>query len=64
MQAIENLSKDLTILIIADRLTALKNCTHIIELDKGVIKRVGSYEEVVMLTAPIEQKNKETIHHA
>ena len=64
MQAIENLSKDLTILIIAHRLTTLKNCTHIIELDKGVIQRVGSYEEIITLTSPIVQKNKETIHHA
>jgi len=33
MQAIENLSNDLTILIIAHRLTTLKNCTKIINLD-------------------------------
>jgi ABC-type multidrug transport system fused ATPase/permease subunit len=32
MQAIEALSKDLTILIIAHRLTTLKNCTQIVEL--------------------------------
>jgi ATP-binding cassette subfamily B protein len=32
MEAIEGLSADLTILIIAHRLTTLKNCTHIIDL--------------------------------
>ena len=32
MEAIEGLSADLTILIIAHRLTTIKNCTHIIEL--------------------------------
>ena len=47
MKAIESLSKELTILIIAHRLTTLKNCTQIIELDKGVIKRLGSYQEIV-----------------
>jgi ATP-binding cassette, subfamily B, bacterial PglK len=32
MEAIEGLSGDLTILIIAHRLTTLKNCTKIIDL--------------------------------
>jgi ABC-type multidrug transport system fused ATPase/permease subunit len=45
MQAIECLSKDLTILIIAHRVTTLKNCTQIIELRNGGINRVGSYQE-------------------
>jgi len=47
MQAIENLSKDLTILIIAHRLTTLKNCTQIVELQEGCIKRIGTYSEIV-----------------
>jgi ABC-type multidrug transport system fused ATPase/permease subunit len=47
MQAIEGLSKDLTVLIIAHRLTTLKNCTHIIELGDGGIKRVGDYQDFV-----------------
>ena len=47
MQAIEGLSKDLTLLIIAHRLTTLKICTQIVELDEGGIKRVGSYQDIV-----------------
>ena len=47
MQAIESLSKDLTLLIIAHRLTTLKNCTYIVELGDGGIKRVDSYEHIV-----------------
>ena len=47
MQAIEGLSKDLTILIIAHRLTTLKNCTQVIELGDGGIKRIGTYSEIV-----------------
>lgn len=47
MEAIECLSSDLTILIIAHRLTTLRNCTQIVELASGSIKRVGSYQAVV-----------------
>ena len=47
MQAIEGLSKDLTLLIIAHRLSTLKNCTQIVELGGAGIKRVGSYQEIV-----------------
>ena len=47
MQSIESLGNDLTVLIIAHRLTTLKNCTQIVELADGGIKRIGSYEEIV-----------------
>lgn len=39
MQAIDTLSKDLTVLIIAHRLSTLKNCTQIIELGNGIIQQ-------------------------
>jgi ATP-binding cassette subfamily B protein len=51
MQAIEGLSKDLTLLIIAHRITTLKNCTQIVELGEGGIKRVGSYHDILIQTA-------------
>ena len=47
MQAIEGLSKHLTVLIIAHRLTTLKNCTQIVELGEGGIKRASSYHDIV-----------------
>ena len=47
MRAIEDLSKDLTLLIIAHRLTTLENCTQIIELRDGRIRRAGSYQDIV-----------------
>jgi ATP-binding cassette subfamily B protein len=47
MQAIEGLSNGLTILIIAHRLSTLKNCTQIIELGGGRIKRAGTYQNIV-----------------
>ena len=43
MEAIEGLSEDLTLLIIAHRLTTLKNCTQIVELGEGGINRAGTY---------------------
>ena len=47
MQSIETLGGERTILIIAHRLTTLKNCTKIVELADGRIKRIGTYAEIV-----------------
>ncbi len=47
MKAIEGLSGDITLLIIAHRLTTLKNCTQIVELGEGGIKRTGSFQDIV-----------------
>lgn len=57
MQAIEGLSKDITLLIIAHRLTTLKNCTQIVELGGGSIKRIGSYHDIVNQNELTPQKN-------
>ena len=46
MRAIQNLNEDVTILIIAHRLTTLKNCTQIVELSNGRIKEIGSYKDL------------------
>ena len=47
MKAIENLGDDITVIIVAHRLTTLKNCTQIVELEDGQIKRRGSYEDII-----------------
>lgn len=47
MDAIEGLGHDLTILIIAHRLTTLQNCSQIIELGKGGVLRAGNYQDLV-----------------
>ena len=47
MQAIESLGDELTVLIIAHRLTTLKNCSLVVELSNGEIKRTGTYKELV-----------------
>lgn len=47
MQSIESLSKDLTIIIVAHRLTTLRDCSLIVELAMGGIKRIGTYAEIM-----------------
>lgn len=47
IQSIESLSPNLTILIIAHRLTTLRNCTQVIELGEGGIRRIGNYKDMV-----------------
>ena len=47
MDTIEGLKKDLTVLIIAHRLTTLKACDQIVKFDKKGNIRVGSYQEIV-----------------
>lgn len=47
MNAIESLSEDLTVLIIAHRLTTLKNCSQIVELGNGCIRLIGNYQNLV-----------------
>lgn len=47
MQAIEGLSKNLTLFIVAHRLTTLKNCDVIIKLDGGRVCLKATYDEIV-----------------
>ncbi|MBU4118736.1 MAG: ABC transporter ATP-binding protein/permease [Proteobacteria bacterium] len=47
MEAIEALDPDLTILMVAHRLTTLKNSTQVVELIDGRIAMVGSYDALV-----------------
>lgn len=47
MHAIEELHEELTVLIIAHRLTTLRNCDKIVELENSSIKRIGKYEGLI-----------------
>ena len=51
MQEIQTSNPNITIFIIAHRLSTLKNCTQILELCEGKIKRIGTYNQIVDLTA-------------
>ena len=46
MDAIYNLSSDITIILIAHRLGTVKNCDEIFLLSKGALKAQGSFEEL------------------
>ena len=46
MEAIENLSKEKTIIMVAHRLSTIKNCDIIYILDKGKIVESGTYVEL------------------
>jgi ABC-type multidrug transport system fused ATPase/permease subunit len=61
MKAIESLSKDITLLIIAHRLTTLKSCTQIVELDGGNVKCVGSYQDMVANPSKLQTKFAQVI---
>jgi ABC-type multidrug transport system fused ATPase/permease subunit len=52
MQAIGELDPDLTILVIAHRLSTLKDCTQVVELEQGRIVRSGSYRDLVANPVP------------
>ncbi len=47
MDAVNNLSEDITIILIAHRLNTLKNCDTIFKLDKGQLVAQGSFEELI-----------------
>lgn len=47
MESIHGLGPDMTVLIIAHRLSTLRDCNLIVELGKGGIRRAGTYSEIV-----------------
>jgi len=47
MEAIDALNPDLTVIIIAHRLSTLRKCDRIVELGGGRVLRTGSYDNIV-----------------
>ena len=47
MEAIDGLHPDLTVLMVAHRLTTLRGCDLIVELERGEIRRIGTYQEII-----------------
>jgi len=56
MDAIESFHKDITVIIIAHRLTTLKSCDRIVKFEKNYATQILSYEELISLNI-----NKENI---
>ena len=49
MEAINNLSKTVTIIIIAHRLNTVKNCDKIYKFEKGELVDQGKFEEIIRI---------------
>jgi ATP-binding cassette, subfamily B, bacterial PglK len=47
MTAINALGPDITVLIVAHRVTTLKGCDQIVELSDGKVQRLGTYQEII-----------------
>ena len=47
MDAINNLSKNITIILIAHRLKTVKNCDIIFKFEKGQLKAQGTYNDII-----------------
>ncbi len=60
MDAINKLRADTTIIIIAHRLTTIKNCEVIFLLEKGELKNQGTFEELIE-TSDLFRKNASEI---
>jgi ABC-type multidrug transport system fused ATPase/permease subunit len=54
MQAIDSLSGKLTILIVAHRVSTLRNCSQIVELKSGKVAMIGAYNDIVSAAAQKE----------
>ena len=48
MEEVSKIGKNITIIIIAHRLTTVNNCDEVILLEKGQIKSKGSFEQVIL----------------
>ena len=47
MESIDALNPDLTVIIIAHRLSTLRKCDRIVELGGGRVQRIGSYDQII-----------------
>jgi len=55
MDAIEGLNRELTILLIAHRLTTLRRCDIIVELEHGRVAALGTYDELLNCSPSFRQ---------
>lgn len=59
MQGIDQLASDFTVIIIAHRLTTLKNCDRVVELSHGRIAHISTYESLMQRRAEFA----DDVHH-
>ena len=58
MDAIDTLSKEVTIILIAHRLNTVKRCDKIYSLKQGEIKNQGTFEELIKVNENFSFINK------
>ena len=49
MDAVHNMGKDLTVIMIAHRLSTVKECDRIVVLEKGEVKHEGTFQELTKI---------------
>lgn len=52
IEAIEGLNPELTIIMIAHRLTTLRGCDHIVQFEQGRVVATGSYGDLARVSTP------------
>ena len=50
MESIEQLDRDLTVIIVAHRLSTIKHCDSIIEINNGKVVGKGTYDELMNIS--------------
>ena len=58
MDAVNNLGKDITIILIAHRLSTVNKCDTIFLLEKGELKGKGAFESLTQINGHFELNDK------
>ena len=61
---IYNLSKDMNIIIVAHRLSSIKNCDEIIVIDHGKIVEKGNHQELINLNGKYKELMEKQLHNS
>jgi ABC-type multidrug transport system fused ATPase/permease subunit len=55
MEAVHNLGHEITIILIAHRLSTVKGCDQIFLLEKGELKGRGTFDELILVDQQFRQ---------
>ena len=58
MEAINKISRDTTIILIAHRLSTVKNCDIIFLLEKGKLKAKGTFDELIKINTSFRENTR------
>ena len=47
IESVENLDREMTVIMIAHRITTLRGCSRIVEIENGSVKRIGKYSDFI-----------------